>query len=376
MNEPTTTLELEPAPPSVKRYQRLKLSASLANTIAGLTWLGFFAVLFGPLLGEWLKATFPDARWLQLWLTGFALVATLELVSLPLEFWSGYTLEHEHQLSNQTLAGWLRQRVKLWLVGGVLGWLLLTGLYAVLWATGEWWWLWATAFWLLVTVVLGQLLPVVILPIFYKVTPLEDASLLERLRNLATGTGLTVRGVYRLHLSEETKKANAALTGLGRTRRVLLGDTLLDQFTPAEIDVVFAHELGHHVYKHVPKLIAVHVVMALAGFWLVDVVLRWTAPGLGYVNLHDPTALPLFVLVLSLFGLLLGPAQNALSRRFERQCDRYALTRTGDPDAYRSAFTKLARVNKADPDPHPLVVWLWHDHPAIRERLRMADASS
>ncbi|MCI0680552.1 MAG: M48 family metallopeptidase [Gemmataceae bacterium] len=371
----SATIELEPAPPAVKRYQRLKLLAGIANTIASLVWLMVFAVILGPILGEWVKAGFADSRWLQLWLTAAALAVTLELASLPLDFWSGFVVEHEYQLSNQTLGGWIRQRVKMWLVGGALGWLLVSGLYAVIWAAGDWWWLWATAGWLLATVVLGQLLPVVILPIFYKVTPLDDASLAERLRSLAAGTGLTVQGVYRLHLSAETKKANAALAGLGRTRRVLLGDTLLDQFTPEEIDVVFAHELGHHVHRHLPKMIAVRVALALAGFWLVDVVLRWSAPALGYTDLHDPAALPLLLLVLSVFSLVLAPAHNALSRLFERQCDRYALARTCNPAAYRGAFTKLARLNKSDPDPHPAVVWLFYDHPAIRERLRLADAA-
>jgi STE24 endopeptidase len=220
--------------------------------------------------------------------------------------------------------------------------------------------------------VLGQLLPVLILPLFYKVTPLDDAALVDRLRQRTEGTGLTVAGVYRLHLSEETKKANAALAGLGRTRRVLLGDTLLEKFTPEEIDVVFAHEVGHHVYKHLPKTIAVRVVLTLAGFALVDLLLRWAAPTLGYRAWDDPAALPLFLTVLSLFGLALMPAQNALSRYFERQCDQYALDRTGNAAAYRSAFIKLARMNKADPDPHPWIVWLFYDHPAIRARLAMA----
>ncbi len=372
----TTTapkLDLEPASPSVKRYQKLKLLAGVIGTITALVWLGVCALFLGPALGNWLKDNLPHQRWLQLWLTAAALVVTLEMVSLPLDFWSGYVVEHEHQLSNQTLGRWIWQRVKGWLVGGVLGWLLLSGLYAVLWISGEWWWLWATFGWLLVTLALGQLLPVLILPIFYKVTRLDDTSLLERLRGLSDGTGLAVEGVYRLHLSEETKKANAALAGLGRTRRVLLGDTLLEQFTPEEIEVVFAHEVGHHVHRHLPKMIAVRVVLSLAGFWLVDVLLRWATPKLEYAGLHDPAALPLLLLVLSLFGLLLSPAQNALSRLFERQCDRYALDRTHNSVAYRSAFTKLARLNKSDPDPHPLVVWLFHDHPAIRERLRMAD---
>lgn len=372
MDETTASTDLEPASPSVKRYQKLKLLAGVIGTLATLVWLGVFAVFFGPALGDWLKDNLADHDWLQLWLVAVVLAVTLELVSFPLEFWSSYTLEHEYQLSNQTLGAWFWRRVKGWLVGGVLGWLLLTGLYAVIWSTGDYWWLWATAGWLLVTVVLGQLLPVVILPLFYKVTKLDDAPLLERLRGLTTGTGLRVEGVYRLHLSAETKKANAALAGLGRTRRVLLGDTLLESFTPEEIEVVFAHEVGHHVHRHMPKMIAVQVVLSLVGFWLVDLVLHWAASPPRHTGFSDPAALPLVLLVLAIFGLFHSPAHNALSRFFERQCDRYALDRTHNATAYRGAFTKLARLNKSDPDPHPLVVWLFYDHPAIRQRLKMA----
>jgi STE24 endopeptidase len=160
---------------------------------------------------------------------------------------------------------------------------------------------------------------------------------------------------------------------------VLLGDTLLQEFTPEEIEVVFAHEVGHHVHRHLPKLIVLNVVLAAAGFWLVDLVLRHAATALGYPNdplpaYQDPAALPLVLLVLTLFALVLAPATNALSRFFERQCDRYALERTRAPQAYRSAFVKLARLNKADPDPHPLTVWLFDDHPPIRQRLALADA--
>jgi STE24 endopeptidase len=322
-------LELEPASPETKRYQRLKLVAALAATVVGLCWLAFLALWAGPILGEHLRAWIPNNDWIQLIGMAFILGVGLEILTLPIDFWSSFVLEHRFQLSNQTLGGWIWKRVKGYLVGGILGLLLLLGLYAVLWTAGDYWWLWASAGWLLVTLVLGQLLPVVILPLFYKVTRLEDPSLLERLRKLAEGTGLTVEGVYRLELSKETRKANAALAGLGRTRRVLLGDTLLEGFTPEEVEVVFAHELGHHVYRHLIKNVLVSVMLATLGFWIVDVLLRAAAERLGYSGLFDPAALPLFLLVLTVFGLLLAPAQNALSRFYERQCDRYALERTG-----------------------------------------------
>lgn len=364
---------LEPASPDVKRYQRQKLSAMIVAMVLSFAWLTIMALVIGPVLGRWLTSIFGDQPWLRLWGMAAILGVSMEVLTLPLDFYSGYILEHRYQLSNQTLGAWIWRRLKSYVIGGILGLLLLSGLYALLWTTGDAWWLWATAGWLLVSLVLGQLLPIVILPLFYKVTRLTDDALLARLQALTTGTTLTVEGVYCLELSQETRKANAALAGLGRTRRVLLGDTLLAQFTPEEIEVVFAHEVGHHVHRHLVKMIAVRVMLSLAGFWLVDVVLRSFAPSLGYAGLADPAALPLLMLVLTALGLVLSPAQNALSRFFERQCDRYALDRTQNADAFRSAFAKLALINKSDPDPLPIVAWLFYDHPPIRERLAMAD---
>ncbi len=374
--EPLVTVppapDLEPTSPEVKRYQRQKLTAVLVNTLLGLAFLAVMAFAVGPPLDTWLRGWLGDGPWLRLLAVAVVVGAGLELLTLPLSFWSGYVLEHRYGLSNQTAGKWLWRQVKGYLVGGAIGLPLLFGLYALLRLTHPWW-LWAALGWLAVTLLLGRLLPVVILPLFYKVTRLDDPAMQQRLERLSTGTGLTVEGVYRLHLSEETRKANAALAGLGSTRRVLLSDTLLEQFTPEEIEVVFAHEVGHHVHRHLPKMVAVSVLLSLAGFWLVDLVLRAAAQGLGYASFNDPAALALVLLVLTLFGLLLSPAQNALSRFFERQCDRYALERTRDPLAYRSAFTKLARLNKSDPDPHPLVAWLFYDHPPIRQRLALAD---
>jgi STE24 endopeptidase len=364
--------ELETTPPEVKRYQRQKLAASISSLVVSLAALTVMALLGGPWLDRWVRSWIGDSGWLRLIALGFLYAAGFELLQLPLSFWSGFVLEHRYKLSNQTLRAWAWRKAKSYLVGGILGLILLLGLYALLWYSGPWWWLWAAAGWLALTLVLARLLPVLVLPLFYKVTRLDDASLLERLQRLAAGTGLAIEGVYWLHLSAETRKANAALTGMGRTRRVLLGDTLLEQFTPEEIEVVFAHEIGHHVYRHIPKLILVSVVLAAAGLWLANFVLETAAGPLGYASYNDPAALPLLLLVLTVFGLVLTPLQNALSRSFERQCDRYALERTRLPVAYRSAFIKLARLNKADADPHPLVVWMFEDHPPIRERLALA----
>jgi STE24 endopeptidase len=363
---------LEPPSLEVKKYQRQKLIARLAALAITLATLGVLALWAGPQVDAVLRDWVGDSPWLRLLGVLAVTGGAIELLTLPVAFWSGYVLEHRYHLSNQTVRVWFRQQSLGWVVGVAIGLPMMFGLYALLRFVDPWW-PWAAAGWLAVTLLLGRVMPVLILPLFYKVTPLDDASLRGRLERLAAGTGLTLEGVYRLHLSAETRKANAALAGLGRTRRVLLGDTLLEQFTPEEIEVVFAHEVGHHVHRHLPKMIAVSVVLTTVGLWLVDVALRALAQPLGYAEFNDPAALPLVFLVLSVFGLILSPALNALSRLHERQCDQYALDRTGQREAYRSAFAKLARVNKADPDPHPMVVWLFHDHPAIRERIAMAN---
>ena len=270
-------MALEPTSPEVKRYQRQKLTAQLASMILSLAVLAFMAFWGGPKLNLLLRPWLGDNRWIRLIGLAFVYAAGLELLTLPLDYWSGFILEHRYHLSNQTSLQWVWRQLKGYLVGGPIGLVLLLGFYSLLWYGGAWWWLWAAAGWLVVTLVLGQLLPVVVLPLFYKVTPLGDSALLERLQRLALGTGLNIAGIYRLHLSAETRKANAALAGLGHTRRVLLGDTLLDQFTPEEIEVVFAHEVGHHVHRHLLKMVFWSVFLAGTSFWLADFVLRHAA---------------------------------------------------------------------------------------------------
>jgi STE24 endopeptidase len=202
--------------------------------------------------------------------------------------------------------------------------------------------------------------------------------LVERFRRLADGTGLSIEGVYRLDLSSETVKANAMLAGLGRTRRVLLGDTIVNGFTPDEIEVVLAHEVGHHVHRHTNLMMFMGVLTSAAGFWLCDrVIMAWAQrfePLATHATLPTFT-LPMMMLVLTVFAMLLEPLQNMVSRHFERQCDLYALRRTGNREAYASAFRKLARLNKDDPNPNPWEVFFFHSHPPISERLAMIDRS-
>ncbi len=374
---PATAEEMTPEQlAEAKRYGRAQHYCDLADKGLDLAYLAVAAFLLARPLEEWLAgaapllARFDTLRLAALYLVVFALHVA---VSFPLSFYAGHLLEQRYGMTTQSFRRWLGRYAKRMALGGAFALALFLALFWVIWLAGPYWWLVAAGGFFLVSMVLGQLFPVLILPLFYKVEKLDRPDLAERIGRLAEAAGLSIEGVYRLELSAETVKANAMLAGLGRTRRVLLGDTLLDGFTADETAVVFAHEIGHHAHRHLPKLLAAGLVASTAGFWLVDRALAWWV-GAPLDHAHLPVAaLPLIMLSLTVFGLLLEPVQNNLSRRFERQADRYALRATGQPAAYRSAFLKLARVNKDDPDPPWLEVVLFHSHPPIAERLAVAE---
>ncbi len=393
-----TTPEAETGPPpsgvemtseelrESRAYGRQDLICTVLDMALDVAYLAVMALLAAKVIDDFLQGYGPmQNRWLRLATLYLITMALHYLVSFPLSFYSGYTLEHKFQLSRQSVGRWFWRYLLQNMLAVAFGLAVVMGLFAIIWWTGHWWWLVAAGATFVVTVLLGQLVPVLILPLFYKIERLEDQALADRLQRLTRGTTLTLNGIFRMRMSSETVKANAMLAGLGRTRRVILGDTLLDQFTPDEIEVVFAHEVGHHVYRHIVKTILLGLFYSTTSFYLCDRVVvawasafEWRGAAAAFDYAHMPVyALPLMLFVISLFSLLLSPLRHAISRRFERSCDEYALRRTGNPVAYRGAFTKLARLNKADPDPHPLEVWLLHDHPPVAARLALAqrDAS-
>ena len=317
-------------------------------------------------------------QWLLV--AGFGIVfgGIYYLINLPLGYYAGYVLPHRYDLSNQTFPGWALDQVKGVLVGGALGLLVLEVIYAVLRAAPETWWLWAGLILLLLNVVLANLAPVLLFPIFYKFKPLDEehADLADRLIRLAERAGTRVRGVYQFDMSRRTKAANAALTGLGNTRRILLGDTLINEFTADEIETVLAHELGHHVHRDLPVGLLVESAITLGGLYLASVGLNWGVAVFGFESPADIAALPLFALVLGIYGLVTMPLSNAYSRWRERRADAYALEVTGKGEAYASALTRLANQNLADAEPEEWVEMLLYSHPALSKRIANAQGYS
>jgi len=370
--------ELSPAElKKARHYGRLNLICDLADKALDVAFLAVMALVVARPLDAWLAGYIAGhtAR-----LAALVLVVMLAhyAISFPLSFYAGFVLEHRFGLSHQSLRRWFSRYAKMAALTVGFSLLLWTGLYWVVWLCGGWWWLAAAGAFFVVGVLLGRLMPVLILPLFFKIEPLENAELSRRMARLAEGTGLSIAGVYRMGISADTRKANAMLAGMGRTRRVLMGDTLLNDFTPDEIEVIFAHEVGHHVFGHIRKMIVLGLVFSAAGFWICDrLLMSWLASSAGPVDYgHLPVyALPLLMLILAVLSLAMMPLANLISRYHERQCDRYAIERTGLRGAFVSAFRKLARLNNEDPSPAALEVFLFHDHPSIAQRLALADES-
>jgi STE24 endopeptidase len=295
--------------------------------------------------------------------------AIMKAVSLPFDYAGGFWLEHRYGLSNLTLAGWVKDEIKGLLVGGVLGILALEFLYWALRAWPQNWWLVTATVFALFFVLMANLAPVLILPIFFKLSPLANPSLEARLRRLAESAGTRVRGVYEWKLGEKTKKANAALIGLGNTRRILLADTLLEGFSEDEIEAVLAHELGHHVHADIWRGLAVQTSATFLGLYLVNLALaRWSV-ALGFRGPSDFANLPLVILVTLIVSLLLLPAVNGFSRRMERAADAYAVRSIPEPSVFVSGLERLATLNLAERRPNPMIEFVFHSHPSIESRI-------
>jgi len=359
--------------PEARRYNRMRRWLGIADFIVGFV---FLVVL---LVTRWSDALRDLAyRWgfqgyvLSLFIYLLLLLAISKALSVGLDYY-GFLLERRYNLSNQKFGAWAWDEIKGFLVGLVMASIIVELLYFTIRQWPQHWWALAWVLFMGLFILLAQLAPVILFPIFYKFEPLENEELRRRLVVLGERAGTRVRGVYRWKLSEKSKKANAALTGLGNTRRIILADTLLDNYTPEEIEAVLAHELGHHVHKHILKSILVQAGITLVGFWAANWVLHYAVDQRMFEQLSDFANLPLLALVSVVLSFLLMPAMNAYSRFNERQADRYAFESTASVEPFISSMNKLAEQNLAERTPSKWVEWFFHSHPSISRRLAAAE---
>jgi STE24 endopeptidase len=374
MTLPESPLPTPADSPEARRYNRIHRWLGLADLIIGSA---FLIVLMLTGWSGWLRDLALRRGFQNYSLAVFIYLFFLLLISKVLSFgldYYGFRLERKFQLSTQKFRAWLWDEAKGFLLGLVLGGIVVELLYFMIRQFPQHWWIITWAVFIGLFILMAQIAPVVLFPIFYKFEPLDNEDLRRRLVLLSEHAGTRVRGVYRWKLSEKSKKANAALTGLGSTRRIILADTLLDNYAPEEIEAVLAHELGHHVHRHILKSIFVQAGITLLGFWAANWVLHYAVDHHMFEELSDFANLPLLALTATALSLVLMPALNAYSRFNERQADRYAFESIASVEPFISSMNKLAQQNLAERTPSKWIEALFHSHPAISKRVAAAEA--
>lgn len=355
-----------------KEYHRQKRRCFFAQIILqflGLIFLAFtpFSLFLKSLAAQWTQA---PAMILSFY---FALVSLFFLCAdLPLDWYSGYYMEKKYALTERSLLSWAADFAKKALLGFAFYLFLLEVLYVLTARLPQSWWLAAWGLWMVISLLLGKAAHLLILPLFYRCEPLQDQALLEKIQDLAQRCELPLREIYTINLSRTTKKANAAVVGFGRTRRVLLADNLLARFESDEILAVLAHEIAHAKKQHVLKGVTWNALLSLAVFYAAYLGVNAGAPRLGFSGAADIAAFPLLALAGLTVSFIMMPLNNALSRFFEREADAFAARDMALGAGLAAALRRLGELNLAEFDPEPWVEFFLYSHPSLKKRIHYA----
>jgi len=353
---------------NAKKYNNIKLGISITKGI-----ISFFVIIafvyfgYSKELESYLR-TYTENQYLLLLLFVVVVGFVSSVINFPVKFYTEFYLEHKYDLSNQTFWKWILEDFKGLLVGSVIGIPILLLFYWVMLTFGSLWWLVFSIAMFFISVVLAQILPIIILPIFYKITPIENEEIKKRILRLAKDVKMKVANVFQFDMSKNTKKANAAFTGLGRTKRIILGDTLVISYTEDEIETVLAHEFGHYKHKHIIKNLFIGTLSSFITFFAIASLYELSLTWFGFTEITQVSALPILSVWAMLIGLLTTPIGNIISRKFEYEADEYAINATNKAEDFINTLEKLTDQNLGDKEPHPFVEWFFYSHPSVAKR--------
>jgi len=350
---------------------RLEAGENLVGDIIELAVLFFLL----PLLVVWLTG-------INLNIIGQALIffAALAVISgiagLPFDLYHTFVLERKYGFSTITWKLWLTDLLKSLLISAIIMAIIVSALIAFITYLPKSWWFWGWAFFTLFQVVMLWLYPVLIAPLFNKFEPIKDESLKEKIVALLSKAGLQAKGIYQVDEGKRSKHTNAYFTGIGKTKRIVLYDTLLSSHTQEEIVSVLAHEIGHWKKKHILKQLAFMILASLILFYLVYLIVGWPPLYRAFGMIQTPVYAGLFLvsLYLAAGGFFLSPAGSAITRHFEREADRMAFDLTGTAKPMVSALKRLAKDNLSNLHPHPWYVRFYYSHPPLTERIEYLQA--
>ncbi len=357
-----------------RAYSLIKYTLAIAE----LTYLILVLLLFqfsgaSYLLSDWIKQLIASA-WLVLPVYLFLAYLTYYFLSLPLNFCHSFFVEHQFGLSTQKIPDWIKDQLKSWIISYLIIIICLEVFYYSLKLSPYYWWGIISAFWIFFNLILAKVAPVIIIPLFFKYKNISDDKLKQRILNLAARMKVKVLDVFEIDFSRKSLKANAAFVGMGATRRVLLADTLKDKYNYDEIEVILAHEFAHFCLKHLLKLVIINSLLTIVFFWLISKYSFYFLSLFGLYSLSEIAAMPLIFIYFILFGIIMDPLSNFISRRFETNADKMSIQATGSKESFISVMEKLSVQNLADRNPHPLIKFIFFSHPPISERIALARA--
>jgi len=361
-------------PERLKKISAYTVDSENFSTVVTLANQGLFLVILLSGFLPWLAKTITRWEYGQV-VSGLIFFAALSILSnllrIPFSLYETFVIEERYGFNVMSFKVWILDLFKSLMIGAVMGGLLLGLLLVLVFYGGNIWWVWA---WILVggfELLLLWLYPVVILPLFNKFDPIENTGLENRIRALMEKVGLRAKGIFKMDASKRSKHTNAFFIGVGRTKRIVLFDTLLASHTEEEMLAVLAHEAGHWKKKHILRMLVPLEILSLVSFYAVARLLNWPLiyQTFGFQELHAYVGLFLIGTFISLVGFFAGPLESAISRKFEREADDFALQLIGTAEPMTTALKRLASDNLANLTPHPLYAWFYYSHPPLVERI-------
>lgn len=351
-----------------KQYNRIKIFVKIINLI--LSFIFLIVLVFTPICQIIEKQIYLYTSSDYVAFVFFVMIIGLTslLISTPLDFYSSYIVEHRFNLSNQKFTDWLIENLKEHMVSSLIIFPIALTFYYLI-KNYETWWLILTLIVFIFSILLARIAPTLIFPIFYKFKELDNEELKIKLTQLCQKFGISFNGIYSFNLSKTTKKANAGFTGISKSKRIILSDTLIENFTDDEILTVFAHELGHYKKRHIVKNILIGFVSTFLNFYLTAHFYKLLLIKFNFKSPYQISALPLLFLILSVLSIVFIPITNFISRKFEYEADEFAVKSTNDKKSFESALNKLSKINLADENPNPLIEFIFYSHPSIKKRI-------
>lgn len=352
-----------------KAYNQKKIFTEIAETIILLVFLVFFMVTGWSSFMKTVWYPVSTSPWIVNGLYTLAFFLVIKIVTFPLDFYSGFILEHHYNLSNQKIGPWLIDQLKELAVISLFSLLIVEIIYTLLRYAPTYWWLIISGILCFFFILITKLAPVFLMPLFFSFQKICDPDLEARLHKLTKKAHTKITGIFEMKLSQKSKTANAALAGIGQTRRIILSDTLLNNYTHEEIETIMAHELGHHVYNHLWKGIAVQSTLILILFFTISCFLAKGVIWFHLENIYDVAGLPYLTLIGLLFSLFFLPVVNSYLRCLEYQSDHYSLSITGKPAVFIKALEKISQQNLSEMQPNPIIEFIFYSHPCIAKRI-------